>query len=238
VRFLLPLLIAAAPAGASGFSTATVDALYFSRDLPGNLEKTVAMLAAQREREPKNPEVLWRLGRSLVRVGEKETVRNKKLAAFKRAMGHIEAAIELDDANPDSHFWHGIALGRRGQTKGIMRSLFMIRPMKRRMRRVLELDPKHSGAHHVLGEMYRQLPGFAGGSRTRAVAELEKALELGPDHTSHYPALAEAYIAAGRKEDAIRVLKALDSVEKPFDPPEASGHREDARRLLESLVSR
>lgn len=223
-------LLGASPAKA--LSTATVDGLYFSRDLPGKLEATLGPLEA----EPENPDALWRLGRSWIRLGERLEGKKPRIQAFERAENALDRAIKLDASNPEAHYWRGIALGRIGQTRGILKSLFMVGPIKRGMRRVLELDPKHSGAHHVLGEMYRQLPGFAGGSHSLAVEELEKALALGPDHTAHYPALAQAYLDAGRREDAIRVLKALDAVAAPADPPEAPGHREDARRMLDALL--
>jgi len=231
VTALLFVALSAVPGRA--LSTSTVDSLYFTRDQPGKLEDTLPLLEA----EPDNPEALWRLGRSWVRLGERRDGKKAKLEAFERAKDALDRALKGDAESVEAHYWHGIALGRIGQTRGIMRSLFMIGPMKRGMRRVLELDPKHSGAHHVLGEMYRQLPAFAGGSRALAVAELERALELGPHHTAHYPALAQAYLDAGRREDAIRVLKALDGVKMPADPPDAEGNREEARRLLDALVS-
>jgi len=178
---------------------------------------------------------MWRLSRSLVRRGERLEKKKEKIAAFSRAEKGLAAALNIRDDAAEVHFWHGIALGRLGQTRGIMRSLFMIGPMKTRMRRVLALDPRHSGAYHVLGELYHQLPRLVGGSKRLAVENLEKALEYGPNHSSHYPALAEVYLAAGRKKDAIRVLEAFEGITRPADPPELAGHRKNVRRLLQRL---
>ncbi len=232
---LLSFLLLAAPAYAQVASTAAIDALYFRRNEPGNLEKTIVALETRLREDPKEFDSLWRLGRSLVRRGERLEKKKEKIAVYARAEKEVEAALNLRDNDAEAHFWHGIAMGRLGETRGIMRSLFMIGPMKKRMRRVLALNPKHSGAYHVLGELYRQLPRFVGGSNRLSVENLEKAVEYGPNHTSHYPALAEAYLQAGRKKDALAVLKAISDVEHPADPPEAAGHYEDAARMLKKL---
>jgi len=225
----------ATPAYAGLVSTASVDALYFRRDEKGVLEQSIDALEIRLKENPKEFDSLWRLSRSLVRRGERLTVKKKKIAEFARAEKIAGEAVKIREDHAEAHYWYGISLGRLGQTRGIMRSLFMIGPMKKRMRRVLALDSHHSGAYHVLGEMYRQLPGFVGGSKRLSVENLEKALKYGPNHTSHYPALAESYIDAGRNKDAITVLKAIMDIKTPADPPEAPGHREDARLLLESL---
>jgi tetratricopeptide (TPR) repeat protein len=224
-----------APTAAQLPSTAAIDALYFSRDKPGSLAKSIEDLEFRLKDNPREFDSLWRLSRSLVRRGERLDRKKDKIAAFARAEKLAAEAASIREDRAEAHYWHGIALGRHGQTRGIMRSVFMIGPIKERMARVLALDGRHSGAYHVLGEMYRQLPGFLGGSKSLAVANLEKALEYGPDHTAHYPALAEAYLDADRLEDAVRVLEAVAAVARPADPAEAAAHRADAREILKRL---
>ena len=58
----------------------------------------------------------------------------------------------------------------------MLKSLFLVGTIRREMETTLKLDPSHGGAHHVLGELYWQLPGFAGGDKELAVREFEKAL--------------------------------------------------------------
>ncbi|MEE8424890.1 MAG: TRAP transporter TatT component family protein, partial [Elusimicrobiota bacterium] len=186
-------------------------------------------------REKEEAKALWRLGRSYVRLGEEKKRKKERIRLFTLAEKTIEKSIALDPSDAQAHFWAGLALGRRGQARGMLQSLFMIKPLKKRMRRVMELDPKHGGAHHVLGQMYRQLPRLIGGSREAAVRELLSAVRLSPGFTANYPALAEAYIKLGEKGKARQVLEAFSRVKTPDDPAVYEGHREDVERLLSEL---
>jgi glycerate kinase len=225
------LLAGAARAG----DFAEIDRLYWNRHQGDNLARSVALLEARLKAEPKDAEALWRLGRSLVRVGERQSSKKDKLAAFARAQASAERAVELAPRDAEANFIVGLAMGRLGQTRGIMRSLFMVGPMKKRMRTVLELDPRHAGAHHVLGEMLRQLPAFAGGSKAGAVRELEEAVRLEPAGTSHYPALAQAYVDAGRRDKAAETLQACVKISAPADPADAADDLQECRDTLRRL---
>ncbi len=212
-----------------------IDRRYFHRHEEGNLESSIERLETLLKETPEDPALLWRLCRSLVRMGERKDSKKERKSFYKRAKDLAERSIELDPQEPDGHYWLGVAMGRHGESRGILRSLFMIKPLKREMKAVLELDPRHGGAHHVLGELYRQLPGFAGGSKKKAVAELELAVEVDPDHTTHYPALAEAYLAVGKKKEAAAVLKRVFAVAAPKDPGEYEDNLKDAREMLREL---
>lgn len=225
--------LGAVRAGATDVDWASIDKLYFSRQESGNLERTLERLEPL-ARE-KDPQALWRLGRSLVRAGERAKKKKDKLALYERAESALAEAVALAPKDPEIRFWRGVAMGRRGQTKGMMSSLGIVKPLRREMEAVLALDPGHGGAHRVLGEMLLQLPGFAGGDKKEGLAELEKAVELSPRHTANYVPLAEAYAKAGRKDDARRVLERLLKVSEPADPAQAPGDLKDGKKLLESL---
>lgn len=212
-----------------------VDRRYHHRHIAGNLERSISILESSLSQDPDNPQILWRLGRSLVRLGERSKTRRGKLEIFNLAREYLERSIGKAPAFSESHFWLGLALGRIGQTRGALKSLFLIGPIRREMRKTLELDPNHSGAHHVLGEVLRQIPGFAGGSKKGAVAELEKAVALGPNHTAHYPALAQAYLDIGERAKAVDILRKALDVKTPNDPGEYGDNIRDARDMLRRL---
>lgn len=223
-----------AAAGAAG-SFADVDRLYLQRQLEGNLERSNALLEERLRAAPDDSDALWRLGRGLTRLGERRKAARERLELFERARLLLEKSIALREPSADAHFWLGLALGRVGQTRGMLRSLFLVGPIKENMRRAIALDPGHGGAHHVLGEMLRQLPGFAGGSKKRAVAELETAVRLSPDWTANYPALAEAYLDAGERAKAVEALRRAFAVKTPADPGEHEENLADAREMLTKL---
>ncbi|MDX6770279.1 MAG: glycerate kinase [Elusimicrobiota bacterium] len=210
------------------------DELYFHRNEAGKLDDNIKGIEAALV-HGENAAYLWRRCRALVRRGETRKTRAEKLADYAAARADCEKAVALHPGSPDAQFWHGVAMGRWGETKGIMKALFLVKPIKRAMEATLALDPAHGGAHHVLGEILWQLPGFAGGDKRRALAEFEAAVRLSPDYTANHRPLAEAYLHFKRKTDAVRVLKAVEAVERPADPAEYPENLADARALLREL---
>lgn len=232
---LLAAVLMISPASAADSSFAEIDRLYLHRHQEGNLEKSLALVDERLAAAPEDAAALWRRGRALVRLGERKKRKKEKLEAFKEAESVIRRSIALEPKVADSHFWLGLALGRQGQVRGVLKALGIVKPLRREMEEVLRLDPKHGGAHHVLGEMLMQLPGFAGGDDERAVVELEKAIELSPGYTAHYAPMSEAYLEVGRKADAAKTLRACLAVTSPDDPAEHAEDQAECRRRLEAL---
>ncbi len=232
--FALCFLAAAARASQPP-SLSRADWLYFHRNKKGNLDECLSDLNALLKANPKDAGALWREGRAMVRTGESLEVRKDKIAEFRAAVGAIKESVALDSADADAHFWLGVAMGRLGQSQGILHSLFLIKPLRREMRTVLAIDPSYSGAYRVLGEMYLQIPGFAGGSVSKGIADLKKSVRLAPDATSNYVALAQAYESDGQKAKAVDVLQQVLKVSNPADPAEALDDMKQARGMLGKL---
>ncbi len=237
----LAVMCAAGPAAApvAGAAAADIlaeaDRLYLHRDQGSNLTAAVTLLEERLRVADADPQVLWRLGRCLVRQGEQRVDRAGKLAAYDRAESLLRRAVDLDPRAASAHYWFGIAMGRRGETRGILRSLFLVGPLRREMHAVLELDPKHGGAHHVLGEMLRELPAFAGGDKKAAARELETAARLEPDEAAHFTALAQAYLDLGRRAQARAALEHVFTIRSPVDPGEYVEDVLEAREMLKKL---
>lgn len=212
-----------------------IDRLYRHRNKDGNLDRSQELLRARLKDDPGDVRALWRQARGWVRSGELKDGKKERLRLFLEAERALRRCLEADPRIAEAHFWLGVAMGRRGQTRGMLRSLFLAAPIKREMRAVLALDPRHGGAHHVLGEMFRQLPPFAGGSKTGAVEELEKALASEPDHTAHYTALARACLESGERDKARGALEGIFKVKEPMDPAGYENDLRDARDMLKKL---
>lgn len=239
-------------AGSSFARDADVDAVraiddhYFHRDSVGNLDKSIEEAGSNIERVEKFKErehdvlplYLWRRCRSLVRRGEKREKKSEKLADYDLARQDCEKSVNLDLNDADAHFWFGVAMGRWGEAKGIMKSLFMIKPIRREMAATLRISPNYGGAHRVLGEMLWQIPGFAGGDKKQALEEFETAVRLSPDYSSNYQPLAEAYVHFDRKDDAIKTLNAVLAITAPADPAEFVDDAADAKKLLATLAKK
>jgi tetratricopeptide (TPR) repeat protein len=212
------------------------DQHYFHRDQGSNLELSISELDEPiKAGGAGEADLLWRRCRSLVARGEKREKKSDKLADYALAQADCEKSVALSSGSADGHFWYGVSMGRWGEAKGIMKAMFLIKPIRKEMAETLKLDPNHGGAHRVLGEMLWQIPGFAGGDKKAALAEYETAVKLSPDRSTNYQTLAEAYLHFDRKDDAIRTLKAVADIKNPADPAEYPSDLADAQKLLAKL---
>src|SRR3989475_10299593 len=141
-------------------------------------------------------------------LGEvRATTSDEKLAAYDRGRELGKRAVELAPKSHDAHLWYAINTARWGQTKGILRSLFLVPTVKEEIATLLDLNPKSLRAHILAGNVFLELPGFVGGDRAKAEEHFKKALEVDPHFTAARVDLARLYIASGRHADARRELQ-------------------------------
>ena len=90
------------------------------------------------------------------------TTDEAKLAAYDRGRLIAKRAVELAPKSAPAHFWYGTNTGRWGQTKGVMRSLFLLPTVKERDAAALDLDPAYAPAYALGGSIYYEVPGYRG----------------------------------------------------------------------------
>jgi tetratricopeptide (TPR) repeat protein len=141
-------------------------------------------------------EAFWRLSRILYYIGEHTEKKKEKKSIFAQGVYYAERAIDLEPEKPDGHYWHGVNNGKYGETRGVLKSLFLVKPIKQAMNKVIELDRSYEegGPDRVLGRVYFKLPGFAGGSKEKSLEHLLKSKEYGPSDAVTRIYLAETYL--------------------------------------------
>ena len=172
-------------------------------------------------------------------IGDLRTTAEDKLASYDRGREIGQRAVELAPRSHDAHLWFAINTARWGETKGVLRSLFLLPTIRQELETLLELDPRSVRAHILVGNVLLEVPGFAGGDRAKAEEHLKKALEIDPRFTNARVDLARVYIADARYADARRELQRVVSETRPSviadwtmkDAPRA-------RKLLESIKDR
>jgi len=131
---------------------------------------------------------------------------DEKLAAYDQGRQLGERAVELAPKNAEAHVWYAINTARYGQTKGIMRSLFLLPTVQREIDTILSLEPKNIRAHSLAGNVYMEVPRIAGGDRARAEDYFKKGLAIDPRFTVLRVDLARLYISTGRYPEARQEL--------------------------------
>jgi len=222
-----------APAGSTLIEES--DALYVER---ADLAKAKEALAKLEQAVAANEDAYsayWRMSRLEYWIGDHTPTNDAKKPIFQKGIDHAKKAIELGPDKPDGHFWLGVNYGVYGEAKGILKSLALVKPIKAEMNRVVQIDPAydHGGADRVLGRVYHEVPGIAGGSEKKSLEHLLKAVEYGPRVGLNLIYIADTYLSLDRVEDARKALQTIVDMEPMPDliPETASEKAQAIERL-------
>jgi len=229
------LLLAGPAAAQAPVETARALVAKYHED-PANIDKARDLLEAALAKD-RQPDTMVMLAYVYFLVGDVRAQSiDDKLAAYDKGRELGKRAVELAPKNPEAHVWYGINTGRWGQTKGIMRSLFLLPTVREEVDATLALDPKNLRALALQGNVFFEVPRIAGGDRDKAEAVFRKTLEIDPHFTNARIDLARVLIAAGRYGDARAELqKVLDEKAPQNIADWTVKDAPRARQLLESI---
>ena len=211
---------------------ADADAAYAKRDDVS--QANIAMMDYERNAVSHPEEAVesyWKASRAAWWVGDHAKKRADRLALFDEGVRDARHALALQSDSVEAHFWLGSNLGSYGEAKGVMKSLSLVKPVRREMAEVLKLNERfmNGAAYQVLGVIDYEVPGIAGGSKKRAQEELDKALAMGPNDPFVHYYRAEFYHVMGKKAEAraeVETLRTLDVA--PDDVPELKRAQQEA----------
>jgi tetratricopeptide (TPR) repeat protein len=129
-------------------------------------------------------ELDWRLARAWLNLGDQAEDQgitgSELLAFFEQGQANAQAAIDEDPSNHLGYYWLSANIGRWGQIKGILNSLFKAKPMRDLLQKAVALKPDHADSYYVLGQLYEQVPGFplSFGDKDFAVSLGRKSVDL------------------------------------------------------------
>jgi tetratricopeptide (TPR) repeat protein len=160
----------------------------------------------------------------------------QKLQAYDRGRQAARRAIEREPRSAAAHFWFATNTARWGQTKGVLRSLFLLPTVQEEIRTVLELDPEFTAVYALAGNVYYEVPGIFGGDLERAEQMFRRGLAQDPRFTGMRVGLGKTLIRTGRLAEARRELQAVLEEKAPTNPADWTlKDLRDARALLDSI---
>ncbi|KAK8721339.1 hypothetical protein OTU49_012830 [Cherax quadricarinatus] len=112
------------------------------------------LLKCEELKYTKNAEFLWRLAKStknMAAIEEKLGNEKVKESLIFDAYRHAAQALDLDKNNAEIHKWYAILAGARGEFLGITERVKSGNIFKKHIDHALELKPKDSTLHHLLG---------------------------------------------------------------------------------------
>ena len=109
-------------------------------------------------------ELYWRASRDTLELGDIAEKSGKSrddiLAVFTTGEGYADKAIAADPGNDLGYYWKSANIGRWGQVKGILNALSKAGPMRDLLVKELAINPERADPYYVLGELYREVPGW------------------------------------------------------------------------------
>jgi hypothetical protein len=212
------------------------EALYAKRADLGRVREAIRLLAQGQTAGRADFETAWRTAKFCYYLAAHTTEAKEREATFKTGVSAGKAAVALQPARPEGHFWLGANLGKRAELAGGLGALGAVDDVRKAMNAVVKADPGYQGgsAYLILGQIDLKTPALLGGSKRRAVEWMEKGLAFGSQNAFLRLGLAEAYLAVKRGADARRQLDFI--LEMKPDPdylPEYEEAVAAARKLLE-----
>lgn len=236
------LLLAALPGGAwaQGGAVETARALIarYHEDLT-RIDQARDLLEAQLGRERRVEAMILAAHVHFLHGEVRAATAEEKLAAYERGREWGRRAVELAPRSEEAHVWYAINTGRWGQTKGVMRSLFLLPTMREEIDTILSLNPRSVRGHALAGNVLFEVPGLLGGDRKKAEEHYRKGLEIDPHFTVLRVDLARLLIADGRPDEARRELRRVLEETAPTSVADWTARDVPrARALLESIRER
>lgn len=214
----------------------------------GEYEEVRSRLLELNERDPSDVEVLWRLARVTVDIGEDREVEERQADYYREALEFARAAVEADSTSSNAFLQQGVAAGRVALISGTRRKVELSRLVKESADQAIELDPSNDIAYHVRGRWNYEVAslgfftnavlrvvygGLPEASYARAAADFKRALEL-RDWMGHRLELGRTYIELGEPARAREQLERVLSMQNPYDA-DTEEYRRQARELLEEV---
>jgi tetratricopeptide (TPR) repeat protein len=220
-------------------SVAEADSLWEGREDLQKARVAVAALRQARTADYGSYEAAWKLARAAFYVGDHTDNDDERDNMFREGTEAGKAAVQLQPAKPDGHFWLGANYGGSAAHSTIA-NLSSFQDIKTQMEAVLKIDESYQGysAYLGLGRLYLQAPNVLGGNSGKAIEYLEKGVKLNPNHMLMRYHLAQAYEENNRDAEAKKQLETL--LATPVDPKYVAEHNDavaKAKKLMEKVES-
>jgi tetratricopeptide (TPR) repeat protein len=200
--------------------------------------------------DPNNSDALVKAAYDAVDLGEYNPNVDQRTALFRSGEQYARRAVAANPNDAEAHFQLARAIGRNALTMGARDRVKYAREVRDQALDALRLNPKHTGALHVMGVWNAEVMRLNGLSRMiaknflggqifgeanwdNAQTYLEQAVALDPNRITHRLDLAAVYADRGQKAKAIEQYEWIAGAPiVDFNDP---NYKADAARRLKEL---
>lgn len=211
-------------------------------------DKAFAVLQQAEKLDGNNFDVLWRLSRSYVDVGEHlpgvtDSDKEKQLEYYQRALEYAEKAIKVKPNESMGYVRRAIANGRVALFKGVWSAIDFVKQVKADCEKAISLNPNNDVAYYILGRTHAKLCekskmvrwplGLGWANMEEAISNFENAIALKGNFIMYRLDAARAYIEEDNNGKAKELLIAISALPKLDEDDDT--YRKEAKELLEKL---
>jgi FimV-like protein len=197
---------------------------------------------------PNDYEVLWRLSRTYVDIGEHfpsktDAEKKKQLEYYEKSLEFANKAVEVNPKGAMGFIRKAIANGRIALFRGIWESLSLVKQVKADCEKAISLDASAPSVYYLLGrtnakvcekpKFVRWPLGLGWANMDDAIQNYEKSIELRPGFIMYRLDCARAYVEEGEYTKARDHLNKIPSLAKEDEDDDT--FRKEAAELLEKI---
>lgn len=201
--------------------------------------------------EPTNDDILWRISRCYIDIGEHlptatDAEKEFQLQTYEKALEFANRAIAANPRSSMAYTRRAIANSRIALFRGAWESIDLVKQTRKDLETALELDPRNDTAYYVMGRTHAKVSekpkilrwpmGLSWASLEEAVKNYEMAIQLRPDVMMYRLDCARAYYELGQYDKAREHLKAIESL--PALDEDDEQLRKEAKELWERMRER
>ncbi len=167
---------------------------------------------AKCQEQPADARAGWQFGRACFDLADYATNNAEREAIAVQGIAACRQVTAREPKSAPAHYYLGLNLGQLARTRNLG-ALKLVDEMEQEFTRALELDATfdYAGAERSLGLLYRDAPALVSiGSRSRARAHLQRAIQLAPEYPENRLNMVESALKWGDRSVAAREMAALD----------------------------
>lgn len=213
-----------------------------------NNTKALSLYLEALKRDSASAEVLWRISRAYVDIGEHLPTstgeeQEQQLATYEKAATFADRAVHADPKSSMAYTRRAIANGRIALFRGIWESVSLVKSTRADVDTALMLDPSNDVANYIMGRIHAKVSekpgivrwplGLGWADIEEAIKYYERAIALYPDFIMYRLDCARAYVEEDEYEMAREHLKRIETLEKKDEDDDR--FKQEARALLREI---
>jgi Tfp pilus assembly protein PilF len=210
------------------------EAAWVKRSQPGERQRAITLWQQALKDQPQRTEIYTTLAKAASSAYRHATDGKEKKRWADMALQYGKEATEKNPNSAEAYARYGEALGQWAQANKGLQGLRRVKDAVAALEKAIAIDPKHSFAHMLLSEFFREAPASVSvGDKVKALEQAKLAVETGPGIPINHLALAKAYRANGQNEAAIAELQKILTLS--VQTPEGKIDQDKARALLKEM---